>query len=55
MSYLLIFLLIPLGLACLSQLLKGADPLTRDEKWYGQPESEKEESRERERELTYTR
>ena len=57
MSYLLILLLVPLGLACVSQLLKGADPLTRDEKWYGQPDQKKENSQERkrERELTYTR
>ena len=55
MGYLLMFLLVPIGLACLSQLLKGADPLTHDEKWFGSPDKKNEKARERERELTHTR
>lgn len=55
MSYLLIFLLIPLGLACLSQLLKRVDPLTRADKWYGSAKRRKAKARKRERELTYIR
>ncbi len=58
MAYILCLILVPIGIACLTQVFKSADPISSDQNWYGQPERGKKKassSKERERELTCSR